>query len=250
MVLELERAQRMRDALERVRDAVRVVVERIDAPLVAGALVGDVADAVHRGVAHVDVRARQVDLEPEHVRAIGILALLHRAEQLQVLLDRSVAVDAGAAGLGERSAQRTHLVGRRAVDVGEPRLDEVAGEFVEPVEVVRRVIEVRAPVEPQPAHRRHDRVGELDVLLHRIGIVEAKMADAAVFGGEPEVQADRFGMTDMQVAIGLGRKAGDDAPAVFARAQVLGDDVAQKIRGRGCDIVRRCNTHYGLFMNK
>ena len=38
MVLELERADRMRDPLERIRDAMRVVVQRIDAPRVAGAV--------------------------------------------------------------------------------------------------------------------------------------------------------------------------------------------------------------------
>ena len=48
VILEFERADRMRDALERVRDAVRVVVERIDAPLVAGAVVARVADPVDR----------------------------------------------------------------------------------------------------------------------------------------------------------------------------------------------------------
>ena len=39
MVLELQRADRMRDVLQRIGDGVRVVVHRIDAPLVAGAVV-------------------------------------------------------------------------------------------------------------------------------------------------------------------------------------------------------------------
>ena len=53
VVLELERADRMRDALERVADAVRVVVERVDAPLVAGAVMPRVADAVDRRIAQL-----------------------------------------------------------------------------------------------------------------------------------------------------------------------------------------------------
>ena len=39
MVLELQRAERMRDPLERVRQRVRVVVHRVDAPGVAGPVV-------------------------------------------------------------------------------------------------------------------------------------------------------------------------------------------------------------------
>ena len=46
MILELERAQRMRNAFERVAQAMRVVVRRIDAPRIAGALMARVADPV------------------------------------------------------------------------------------------------------------------------------------------------------------------------------------------------------------
>ncbi len=57
VILELERAQRMRDAFDRVGHAVRVVVHRIDRPGVAGVLVRDLADAVDRRIAQVDVAA-------------------------------------------------------------------------------------------------------------------------------------------------------------------------------------------------
>jgi len=45
VILELERADRVRDALEGIRDAVCVVVERIDAPAIAGTVVARVASA-------------------------------------------------------------------------------------------------------------------------------------------------------------------------------------------------------------
>ena len=38
-------------------------------------------------------------------------------------------------------------------------------------------------------------------------------------------------MADMQVTVRFGRKAGHD-PAVLARGQVVGDDLADKIQGR------------------
>ena len=70
MVLELERADRMRDALDRVRLAVREIVARIDPPLRAGARVRRVQDAVEHRIAQVDVAGRHVDLGAQHARAI------------------------------------------------------------------------------------------------------------------------------------------------------------------------------------
>ena len=48
VILELQRAQRMRDALEGIGQRVREVVHRVDAPGVAGALMRDVPNAVQR----------------------------------------------------------------------------------------------------------------------------------------------------------------------------------------------------------
>ena len=86
MVLEFERADRVGDPFQRIGDAVRVVVERIDAPVVAGAVVRGVADPVDARVAHVDVWARHIDLEPQDVRAVGELAAAHPAKQGEALL--------------------------------------------------------------------------------------------------------------------------------------------------------------------
>ena len=81
--------------------AVREVVHRIDAPLVAGAVMLGVQDAVHHRVAHVEVGRRHVDLGAQGARAVGELAGLHAREQVEVLLDGAVAVRALLAGLGE-----------------------------------------------------------------------------------------------------------------------------------------------------
>ena len=81
----------MRDALQCVGNAVRVVVERIDAPFVAGAVMRDVAYAVDRRVAQIDVRACQIDLESKHMRAIRKLAFLHAPEEIEIFFHRAVA---------------------------------------------------------------------------------------------------------------------------------------------------------------
>ena len=61
MVGELQGTHGVGDALERIRLAVGVVVHGIDAPLVAGALVRGVEDAVHDRIAHVEVGRGHVD---------------------------------------------------------------------------------------------------------------------------------------------------------------------------------------------
>ena len=77
----------MRNALERVLYRMRVVVERVDAPFVALAVMRGVNYAVYRGVAHIHIGRRHIDLCAESVRAVGELAVLHAFEKVKVLLD-------------------------------------------------------------------------------------------------------------------------------------------------------------------
>ena len=77
------------------------------------------------------------------------------------------------------------------------------------------------PVEAEPLHRVDDRVDVLLLLFLRVGVVEAQMAHAAVVARQPEIQADRFRVADMQIAVRLGRKAGTDARRVDRPAAVV-----------------------------
>ena len=89
VAVELEGAQRVGRALDRVALAVRPVVGRVDHPGVAGAVVVATSDAVHHRVAELHVLVLHVDLGAQHVRAVGELAGAHPAEQVEVLLDAS-----------------------------------------------------------------------------------------------------------------------------------------------------------------
>ena len=75
VILEFERAQRVGHALDRIRQSVGEIVQRVDAPVVAGIVMGDVADAVQHRVAQVDVGRGHVDLGAQHVFAVGILVV-------------------------------------------------------------------------------------------------------------------------------------------------------------------------------
>jgi hypothetical protein len=99
---------------QRVGNAVRVVVHRVDAPGIAGADVVRPLDAVDHRIAQVDVGRGHVDLGAQGLAAVGELARLHAPEQVEILLDRAVAEGAVAPLLGQRAAVLAHLLGVRS----------------------------------------------------------------------------------------------------------------------------------------
>jgi hypothetical protein len=93
------------------------------------------------------------------------------------------------------------------------------------------------PGEAQPLDRVEDGVDVFLFFLLRVGVVETHVAAAGVVSGQAEVQADRLGVADVQVAVRLGRKTGDhlgQGLAILAAALGIGtgdqvgfDDAAQ-----------------------
>ena len=119
----------------------------------------------------------------------------------------------------------------RSTDIRLPFRDQLDGKLVQPIEVVGGVEEVGAPVETQPVHVLLDRLDVLDVLLGRVRVVEAQVADAAELARDAEVEADRFGVADVQVAVRLRRKTGAHRP-VLAALQVVDDYLADEVGSR------------------
>ena len=233
VVLEFQRADRMRDALDRVGLAVGVIVARIDRPGVAGARMGGVQDAIEHGVAQVDIARGHIDLGAQHPRAVGKLAGLHAAEQIEVFLHRAVAERAVLAGLGQRAALDADFLLRLVVDIGVAGPDQALGPFVQPLEIIRGVIEVGSPVVAEPAHVGLNRIDVFLLFLGRIGVVEAQVAAAGKFLGDAEIECNRLGMADMQIAVRLRREARHDL-AVFPGVEVGLDDVANEIAACLC----------------
>ena len=136
MILEFEGAQRMGDAFDRIRLAVREVVAWINAPFPAGARMLGMKNPVEHGIAQVDVAGPHIDLCAQHARAIGELAGAHAAEKIEVFLDAAPAVRAFGAGLGQGAARRPHLVLCLVIDIGLAGADQMLRPFVEPLEIV------------------------------------------------------------------------------------------------------------------
>ena len=135
VILILQRAERVRDALERVLDRVREVVHREDAPLCALTVVLDVADAVEHGVAHIEVAGCEVDLRAQGVLALRELAGAHTRKEIEALLDRTVAPRADSGGV-HVAAVLAELLRRQLAHIGEPLLNELDGVFIVLLEVV------------------------------------------------------------------------------------------------------------------
>jgi hypothetical protein len=71
-------------------------------------------------------------------------------------------------------------------------------------------------------HGVDDRIDVFLLFLLRIGVVEAQVAAAAVLLGEAEVEQDRLGVAEVQVAVRLRRKAGADLRRVERAGGVVG----------------------------
>ncbi|MNQ21016.1 hypothetical protein D3C85_341160 [compost metagenome] len=229
MILELQGADRVGNALDGVRLTMGEVIAGVDAPLVAGLMVMGMANAVENRIAQVHVRRGHVDFRAQGTSAIGEFAGLHAGEQLQVLRHRTLTERAVLARLGQIAAVLPRLIGRQVADIGLAGLDQFDGPVMQLVEVVGGVALLAGPLEAQPLHVALDRVDVFLVFLGRVGVVEAQVALAAEFLGQAEVQADRLGMADMQVAVGLRREAGDDL-RVLAGVQIGLDDGTKEVR--------------------
>ena len=179
--------------------------------------------------------------------AVGKLSGPHAPEQVEVLLHRPLPERAVPAGLRQRAAVGPHLVLALVVDVGLARADQVLGPVVELLEIVGGVIEVLAPVEAQPAHVALDGVDILLLLLGRVGVVEAQVAAAAELLRHAEIEADRLGVADVQVAVGLRRKARDHRLRP-PRIEVGANDVANEVLP--CLSSRRLDCRHAFDLRK
>ena len=232
---KFQRADGMGDALHPVRKRVRIVVHRVDAPIVSGAVVRGVLDAVNRRVAHIHVGAGEVDFGAERLFAVGKFPGFHPAEKIQIFFDAPVPVRRGLGRLARIvSAVVLHFFRREVIDVGFAQHDELFGEFVKLAVVVARIMDGLFPVETEPMHVVVNRIDLFRIFFGRVRIVKAEIGLAAEFFGGAEIQADAFGVSDMDVTVRFGRESGEYVVSL-ASLQIADDDVLDKI-GRFRDV--------------
>ena len=184
----------------------REVVHRIDVPFTTRTVMrvrGD--DAVHDRVAEMHVRVCHVDLRAQHHLTLFNLTALHRFEQTQVLLNRTVAVRRSHTGFGRRTFLLCDLFCGLLIDIGFACLDETDRQVVQLLEIIRSIVYL-TPLEAQPSDIALDGLYVFGVFFGRVGVVETQVTNAVVFLSNTEVQADCLDVTDMQVAVRLRRE--------------------------------------------
>src|SRR5271166_1448362 len=231
VVLEFERADGMGDVLDGVRLPMREIVARVDAPGGAGAWMTGMQNPIEDRIAQVDIARGHVDLGAQDARPVAKLAGAHAPEQVEIFRNTALAPWAVPSRLRQRAARRANFLRRLIVDIGIARTDEMLGPFEQLLEIVRGMVKMPAPVEAEPAHVTLDGVDVFLLLLERIGVVEAQMAAPAEFLCNPEIEADGFRMTDVQIAVGLRRKAGHDG-AIPPGIEIGTNDVANEVASR------------------
>jgi hypothetical protein len=117
---------------------------------------------------------------------------------------------------------------RLIVDIGVAGLDQGFRPFIQPIEIIRGVIEIGSPVVTEPAHVGLNRIDIFLLFLGRIGVVETQVAAPGKLLRDAEIERDRLGMADVQIAVRLRREAGHD-PAVLFAVEIGLDDVADEI---------------------
>ena len=232
VVLELQGAERVGHAFQRVGQGVGEIVHGIDGPRVAGVVVGDVTDAVDHRIAHLHIRRRHFDPGAQDVGAVRELAVPHAGEEVQVLVHTAAPVRALPARLGDRAPGLADLRLAQAAYVRAAALDELHGEAVQFLEVVGGVVQTLAPVEPEPPDVVLDGFDVAGVLLGGVGVVETQVAAAAELTGDAEVEADGLGVADVEKAVGLGREACHHPAGVPAGGHVVPDDGADEVQRR------------------
>ena len=190
------------------------------------------ADPVENRIAQIHVRRGHVDLGAQRLGAVRKLSSLHPREQIQILFRRAIAERAVLARFGQAAAVLSGLLWRQVANVSLARLDQLDSPIMQLAEVVRSVALFTRPLKTEPLNIALDRIDVFLVFFRRVGVIETEIALATKLLRQTEVQADRLGMADMQVAIGLWREAGDDL-GMLTRFQVGLDDRAEKIGGCG-----------------
>ena len=163
----------------------------------------------------------------------GNSPLSHALKKGQVLFRGTVPVGAFLPRLCQGPPVFPDLLGVEIIHIGFSLPDQPERELIELLKIVGGIVLPIFPVKTEPTDIGLDGLHVFDVLLAGIRVVEAQIAEAFELQRKAEIEADGLGVTDVEVAVGLRRKARVNPASVFVRLQVIGDDGLDEIRGRG-----------------
>ena len=236
VVLELKRAERVRDALDRVLDRMREIVHRVNAPLISCVLMGQMSDPVNDRITHIDVGRGHIDLRAEDLLTVGKFAVLHFREEREVLLDAAVSARILASRLRQCSAVFTDLICGEVRHIGKALLNKKNGLLVHGIKIVRCKQHRAVVLCAEPCDIALDRLDKFILFLCRICIIEAEMELSAVFLCDTVIQENRFRVADVKVAVRLRGKSGADF-LVSSLRKILVNHFLNKIPRNRCSLL-------------
>ena len=160
-------------------------------------------DAIHDGIAEVHVGVRHVNLGAQRHGTFVELAFVHATEKVEALFPRTIAERTFNTWLGRGALLLGNHFGTLLIDVSQAATNHFLGQVPELLEIVGGIIQTIAPVESEPMDILHDGFHVFGILTAGIGVVETQVTLSAILFGGTEVHADGFGMSDVEIAVGL-----------------------------------------------
>ena len=225
---ELQGADGVGDAFEEVALSVCEVIHGISLPLVPRDVVLFVDDAIDDGVSEVHVRTAHVNLCAEHHGSFGHFPAVHFLKECETFLNGAVAEGTVRSGLCGCSLLLCDFFAGLFVDVGFSLFDERNCKVPELLEVVRGVIDV-SPFESEPLDVFFDGFHIFRVFLLGVGVVKSQVADSSELLCDAEVHADGFCVSDVEIAVRLGREARLQSSVVFSFCEVFNHDLFDEV---------------------
>ena len=196
------------------------VVHGVGIPLISGTDMGDVQHTIDQRVAEQHVGMGHIDLGSQHEGSGLAFATVHKLEEFQILLHRTIAEGTVRTRTGGRTLLLGNHLGTLFVDVSTSLLDEPYGKVPELLEIVAGIVDV-SPLESQPFDIVLNALDIFRILLDRVGVVKTEVTDTIVFLGQSEVDGNGLGMSDMQITIGLWWETRLHPTTVLAFCQVI-----------------------------
>ena len=177
-----------------------------------------------RGISHRGVLVSHVALESHDCLVLAVQATKHFPEPLK----SSLRILPALAWQPLSPKVLYPLLGAGA-NVRPVQLYELFAIVLQELDVVRGVFhDVRLNAEPLQSFCDCGIVFQL--FLERVCVIKAQVAQAAIFLRRAEIQADRLGVADVQIAVRLRRKTGDhavlDDPLLEVASDALADEVS------------------------
>ena len=184
------------------------IVHRINAPCISGIVMSHMCHTINNRISHIHIGRSHIDLCTEYFLSICKFSVLHVLKQLQVLLYAAVTVRAVLTRLSQGSTILSDLLGRKVAHISLSFLNELHSGLIHLLEIIRSKEQSVIPFCPQPFYIGFDGLYELCLLFGRVRIIKTQVELSAIFFCQSVIQQNGLGMSNVQISVGLRRKAG------------------------------------------